>query len=57
MRTTLTLDDDVADARDEAAPRHTAALAWFERTLSGTDEFGVSPSVTRATARLVSAFC
>lgn len=27
-------------ARNEAAPRHTAALAWLERTLSGTETVG-----------------
>lgn len=39
-------------ARDEAAPRHTAALAWLERTLSGTETVGFAWAVLLGFVRI-----
>ncbi len=39
-------------ARDEAAPRHPAALAWLERTLSGTETVGFAWAVLLGFVRI-----
>lgn len=39
-------------AHNEAAPRHTAALAWLERTLSGTETVGFAWAVLLGFVRI-----